>query len=52
MVSGTPAKTGERVFVAATFNDRDEPDLPYSAIPLFELNQMPPRHFGSVYLAR
>ena len=44
------AKAGEQVFVAATFNDRDPGDTVYTAIPMFELKRMAPRHFGAVYL--
>ena len=44
------AKAGEQVFVSATFNDRDPGDKVYTAIPMFELKRMAPRHFGAVYL--
>ena len=46
------AKAGEQVFVAATFNDRDPGDTVYTAIPMFELKRMAPRHFGAVYLKK
>lgn len=46
------AKEGESVFLAASFNDRDPGDGEYSAIGVFDLKRMPPRHFGRLFLGR
>ena len=45
------AKVGDVVYFAATFNDRDPGDKAYSALRLFELKKVAPRHFGNIVLA-
>ena len=44
------AKAGENVYFAMTVNDRDDDDKFYSAIGLFELKRLAPRHFGTISL--
>ena len=46
------ARAGEQVFVSATFNDRDPGDKSYTAIKMFELKRLAPRHFGAIQLVR
>ena len=44
------AKAGENVYFALTVNDRDGDDKFYSAIGIFELKRLAPRHFGTIVL--